>query len=156
MIDQLGHPHADIDDTDHSRDQTPSDQFINFQAVDARPLPLRGHLIKGDVQLGSWSSKLPTAWGRRVTTHDTRENMGLFFPDSDPFKEPILEITCCLCILSETVGVGFFTYWWLALASTSRPDVYRRVGMGRGTNNDKTQGLRSLWEAEGKATFTLV
>ena len=156
MIDQLGHPHDNIDDTNRSRDRTPSDQFINLQAVDARPLPLRGHLIKGDVQLGSWSPRLPTAWGRCVTTHDTRENIGLFFPDSDPFKEPILEITCCLCILSETVGVGFFTYWWLALASTSQPDVYRRVGMGRGTNNDKTQGLRSLWEAEGKATFTLV
>ena len=153
-IDQLGHSDDDLDGTAYGRDETPSGQTMSFQQVDMRPLRLRGHLIKGDVELGSWSPFFPQAWGRRVTTRHTREDMGLFFPDSDPFKEPILEVTCCLCVVCEDRHSA--AYMWLALVSTSQPDVYKRVGMGRLTIDDKTQPLPSYWEAEGKATFTLV
>jgi len=153
-IDQLGHSDDDLDGTAYGRDELPSGQTMSFQQVDMRPLRLRGYLIKGDVELGSWSPLFPQAWGRRVTTRHTREGMGLFFPDSDPLKEPILEVTCCLCVVCE--GRHSAAYMWLALVSTSQPDVYRRVGMGRLTIDDKTQPLPSYWEAGGKAIFALV
>lgn len=154
MIDQLGNSDEDRDETFRLQDQTPFHQGTSFQTVDMRPLSFRGHLIKGNVELSSWSPLFPDAWGRRVTTHHTQEEMGILLPDSDPFKEPILKITCCLCIVCE--GRHNIAYLWLALVPTGQLDAYKRVGMGRLTVDDKTQDLLTFWRSERKCTFSLV
>lgn len=160
MVDLLDNPDDDGSKAISSQNLQPLDQTTGFQTIDTRPLALSGYLVEAVVDVGSWSPWHPDAWGRRVTTLHTQEDMGLLFPDENPFMEPLCNVICCLCLVcADKHSIALM---WLALASTGQPGVYRRLGMGRhtisdgATGEDAMQDVPSFWRKGRKETFKLV
>jgi hypothetical protein len=151
-----------------NRRSTPLNQLIGFQEVDTRPLSITGYLIKGTVCLDVVTQPYYRngLWERNVYTQCPLNTIGSVSLDSDPLVEPILDITCCLCVIPDNDEYDS-NVPWLALISTGQPGVYKRVGAGcdydslrDGYESDSTENLLGYlpphWQNARKETIKLV